>query len=302
MSHFTCFTIGDVDSIMEKYNEQDEKYFTPVEEDIDFDVKVFENLNDYPETKTNFYEKFTEQSDRESLIKFFEWYEESTPVYKEEDLEVFFKEQKKVFLVEDGKIKKSFTYYNTNAKYDYYCVIGLDSFARWGGLEFLMKDGTHAQYGLIKDLDIDGTINEAIEKDRETYREVFEGVGRLNHTPWKEYLKRRDNGEITIDEARDLYHKQPDVERFNKWAHDNGYWMEADNFLCTEEEYAKDTTFPIFCANILGDWVEKGEMGWWACVSNEKEPGVWKEMIEKKLHEIQETHPDEEFHVLDCHI
>jgi hypothetical protein len=70
----------------------------------------------------------------------------------------------------------------------------------------------------------------------------------------------------------------------------------------TEEEYVKDITFPIFSANILGEWFEKAEMGWWALTSNDKDPAVWKDMLESALRKAQEENPDEEFHVLDCHI
>jgi hypothetical protein len=43
-------------------------------------------------------------------------------------------------------------------------------------------------------------------------------------------------------------------------------------------------------------------MGWWAIVTDKKEPKNWKEAIETALHDAQKNHPDELFHVLDCHI
>ena len=64
----------------------------------------------------------------------------------------------------------------------------------------------------------------------------------------------------------------------------------------------KDITFPCFSANILGEWLEKAEMGWWAMTSNDKEPADWKKIVETALHKAQDEHPDEEFHLLDCHI
>ena len=303
MSHFTCFTVGDVDSIMEKCNEQDEKFFKPVEDkDIDWYLNFFKNLDEDSETKTLFYEKYPLQEDRESFVKFFGWFEKSTPVYKEEDLDAFFKEKKKVFLVKNGEVKKAYYYHNPDTKYDYYCIIGEDSFARWQSLSFIMKDGARANTGFIKDLNIDATVKECVEKDREEYRKVFSALGRLNHKPWKYFLEMEERKEITLEQAREMYNSQEDVERFKKWSRDNDLWLDADNYLCTEEEFVENTTFPIFCANILGEWFEKGEMGWWAVVHDEKEPATWKKLIEEKLHEVQETHPNEVFHVLDCHI
>lgn len=303
MSHFTCFTVGDVDEIMARYNEQDEKYFDAVEyteEEIN-DVLGFLHNEEYKDTNIRFVEAYPDEKDR-TPVKFYEWYEESIPCYDEETLKKHIEKKEKCFLVKDNKIVKSYYYYNTNSKYDYYGVIGEDPFCRWGGIKFLMKDGSEVQSGRIADLDIEGTVKAEIEDRREHYRKVFNGVGKLNHTPWSKYLEREERGEITIDEARVLYNGQPDVERFEKWCRQNEYWLHADDYLCTEEEYVEFVTFPIFCANILGEWLEKGEMGWWGIVTDKKEPKKWKETIEKALHDAQENHPDELFHVLDCHI
>ena len=41
-----------------------------------------------------------------------------------------------------------------------------------------------------------------------------------------------------------------------------------------------------FCLVIDGEWYERGQMGWWACVSNEKDKNVWNEEVTKMLSEI----------------
>lgn len=303
MSHFTCFTVGDVDEIMARYNEQDEKYFDAVEyteDEIKETLNYYKN-DEYKETNDDFVDKYPDSKDR-TEVTFYSWYENSTPCYDEEALQKCIDAKERCFLVKDGKIVKSYHFYNPNAKYDYYGVIGDDPFCRWGDTGFRLKNGETVQCGRIGDLDIDGTIKDEIESRRNHYRKVFDGVGKLNHTPWPKYLERRDKGEINIDEARELYHAQPDVKRFNEWCRKENYWLEPDNYLCTEDEYVEFTTFPVFCANILGQWLEKGEMGWWGIVTDKKEPKNWKEVIETALHDAQKNHPDELFHVLDCHI
>lgn len=303
MSHFTCFTVGDVDEIMARYNEQDEKYFDAVEYTEEEIKEIISHYGDdeYRMTNDDFIKKHPDSKDR-NQITFFAYYEDSTPCYDEESLQKCIDEKRGCFLVKDGSIVKSYRFYNTKAKYDYYGVIGEDPFCRWGGIGFRLKDGSTVQVGRIGDLDIDGTIKDEIESCRKHYRKVFDGVGRLNHTPWAKYLERRDKGEITIEEARELYHAQPDIKRFNEWCRNEKYWLEPDDYLCTEDEYVEFTTFPVFCANILGQWLEKGDMGWWGIITDEKEPKKWKETIEKALHDAQDNHPDELFHVLDCHI
>ena len=46
-----------------------------------------------------------------------------------------------------------------------------------------------------------------------------------------------------------------------------------------------------------GVWYEKGKMGWWACVSNEK--ADWSEQFQKLFDSIND---DELISIIDCHI
>ena len=54
-----------------------------------------------------------------------------------------------------------------------------------------------------------------------------------------------------------------------------------------------------FCVVIDGEWYERGQMGWWACVSNEKDKDVWNEEVAKMLAEIP---ADSEVYNVDFHI
>lgn len=44
---------------------------------------------------------------------------------------------------------------------------------------------------------------------------------------------------------------------------------------------------------------ERGQMGWWACVSEEKEPGVWEEEFSELLKAVRN---DDRLTLVDCHI
>ena len=304
MSHFNCFVVGDVDDVMARFNEQDEEYVRPCQEtreEIDRTLSYFNNP-EHERTYNGFKEAYPDEADQ-TPVNFYAWYTDRKPVYSREELNQSIYEHEPCFLVEDGEIVEAYSYYNPDAKYDYYCVIGEDSFARFGGAGFIMKDGSKANTGLVKDIDIDATVAAAVQKERGFYREVIDGAGELHHTAWPVYLERVDRKEITIDEARELYRAQPDIKRFDEWARlAQYYFIDADKFLVSEDEYVKDVTVPIFCANIMGDWYEEGQMGWWGIVSDQKEPSDWKQLIESKLREAQNDYPDEEFHFLDCHI
>lgn len=48
-----------------------------------------------------------------------------------------------------------------------------------------------------------------------------------------------------------------------------------------------------------GKWHERGEMGWWACVSNEKDKGAWEREVESLIRGLD---PDMIITCVDCHI
>lgn len=47
------------------------------------------------------------------------------------------------------------------------------------------------------------------------------------------------------------------------------------------------------------EWFERGEMGWWACVSNEKDKNVWEKEVKKLLEGLSD---DTLITIVDCHI
>jgi len=62
----------------------------------------------------------------------------------------------------------------------------------------------------------------------------------------------------------------------------------------------RDPSFRTFAfIDKSGAWHERGQMGWWACVSNEKDSDTWK----KEFNDFINSVDDEDFIVLvDCHI
>jgi hypothetical protein len=184
------------------------------------------------------------------------------------------------------KVNGKYGYYtNENAKWDWYELGG-----RWTGY-FKMKPGlkgaigrpglqtSPAEIGTADqarkmDIDFDGMYEESLEKAIKTY-----------------------------DEFDALYKKNPD-EAAGKAYFEYGIHNTSGNretFIPeTKEQYlnrcASITTFAVVKD---GKWYEKGEMGWWACFSNEKDPKEWNLEFKKLIDEI----PDNTILSLyDCHI
>ena len=54
-----------------------------------------------------------------------------------------------------------------------------------------------------------------------------------------------------------------------------------------------------FCLVVDGEWIEKGQMGWWGISTNDKEQNAWNEEFFSIVDKLPE---DSEFHLIDFHI
>jgi len=71
---------------------------------------------------------------------------------------------------------------------------------------------------------------------------------------------------------------------------------EPDPFAWVEKATALNT---FAFLGLDGVWRERGQMGWWACVSDEKQAGDWEAEYAKALDEVPEDHF---LTIVDCHI
>ncbi len=68
----------------------------------------------------------------------------------------------------------------------------------------------------------------------------------------------------------------------------------------TREQYiAKGEEFSVFAVVKDGRWYERGKMGWWGVVSNEKNKEVWGAEMKKLLDGLP---PESLLTIVDCHI
>lgn len=219
------------------------------------------------------------------------------------------------FLVaENGDVTKVIDRTNPNKKWDWWEVGG-----RWSGFLKLNAgaDGLTGRPGLMGshfakgddradqarkgDIDFAGMRAQAVEKSREKWEHCRAIVG-TGDQPWKSWDSVREANKGDIDAAREQYNDQAAVVAL-KAADQNRYGWEIDDKLAESlDNYlqiASDKALCTFAVLHEGKWYERGEMGWWACVSNEKAEGEW----EKEFAKLLDSLPDDALlTIVDCHI
>lgn len=105
------------------------------------------------------------------------------------------------------------------------------------------------------------------------------------------------------DKARDYYHAQDVVRAYNKAFPDaHPFSGGITPFLINRERYierAGESSFSTFAVLKDGKWYEKGDMGWWGMVSDEKDQDTWN----KQVTELLKNLPDDTLiSIYDCHI
>jgi|688.fasta_scaffold30977_12 hypothetical protein len=286
MSHFTVMVIGD----------NPEKQLAPYQEN---------NMGDCPE-------EFMEFDDQTESLKS-DW-EAMSEKEKEEygDFESF--------VSEDGYEEHEglFGYWtNKNCKWDWYQLGG-----RWSGF-LKMKpntEGTVGTAGLFAAPASKGTADSAIKRDidfssmREEAekeagkiwdkaKELLEGT--IVCDSWEHVREVMFPGEI--EKAREYYNNQQGVKILGEYKDADGSrtfgWGTCPTkFNVTREAYCKkagDESIVTFAILKDGKWYERGSMGWWGIVSDEKDSTEWSSEVAKMVEELSD---DTLISIYDCHI
>lgn len=202
---------------------------------------------------------------------------------------------------------------NPNKKWDWFSVGG-----RWTGF-FKVKQGALAEVGhpglmtepagpgeadIVQKCDVDW---EAMMKPRgEKAARLYDLAAPIiaAHPMLRSWDAIREDAEIPDWEAkRKAYHDQPVVKalraaKLDSWEtgiEDEDYLMPRDKFI----ERARQKAVTCFAFLRDGKWAERGKMGWWACVANEKDQDDWNAQFAALLANVPDT---ETLTVVDCHI
>ena len=290
MSHFTVLVIG----------EDWEKQLAKFQEN---------NMEDCPEEYLKFFEP------EENYLEEYETGNSEGVLFKEkyETFDDFMKDW--TGYSKDPKSGEYGYWENPNAQWDWYSVGG-----RWTGFFKLKSEAFESKEYNIgvsgvsgnlpkegwadqtykKNIDFEGMRKDAKIEAGEYYNKIARVCGgkipKLEYI-WEEVLKMKD---MSIEEKRELYHKQKSVLEFRKAIKDVDMWADLADFQISREKYmqnAKDGAILTFAVLMNEEWYERGEMGWWAIVVNEKDN--WKEEYSKLLGSINDN---ELLTVVDCHI
>lgn len=205
--------------------------------------------------------------------------------------------------------------YNPNSKWDWYQLGG-----RWTGY-FKLKPGKQGEVGekslvsertckegyadqaLKGDIDFDGMRDAAEKKAAEHYDMVMKIIGHLPVN--KTFEQMRSEYKIT-NIARIKYWEQPRCDAFqieqNKRDSELGYFSSPDDYIQSREEYlksARGNAVTPFAVLKDGKWYEKGTMGMWGMVRDEKEKDDWISQVNKLYDEMPD---DTLISMFDCHI
>lgn len=168
---------------------------------------------------------------------------------------------------------------NPNQKWDWYQLGG-----RWSGSLLINSDSEW----LVGDKGLMGSCSH--DKNDNTETEKWCDCAQIKNVLWDKMLEKE----------KELLAKQYDEvindENEKKYA----TWMYDIKDGMTKEEYVENasrfSTFAVITPD--GKWHEKGKMGWWACVSDEKEN--WKDDYYEAF--IKNANPEYWLAIVDCHI
>jgi hypothetical protein len=159
------------------------------------------------------------------------------------------------------------------------------------------------------DIDIEGMRDEAAEEAHLRYS-MFETAtfGTSQALTWEQVQEQNRTGEIDKDgkpavdwkAAREAYNAQPMVVALR--ANKETFWYDLEDFVVTRDEYvqrAREQALTLFAVVKDGKWYERGEMGWWGVVHDEKDRAEWN----RQFSELIDGLPDDTLMtVVDCHI
>ena len=193
-----------------------------------------------------------------------------------------------------GNVTKVIDRTNPNKEWDWWVVGG-----RWSD-KLLTKSGKRCDMARKGDVDFEGiriqkSKDAADDYDKITAILTAAGVKNEWHK-WEHVREVMFSGDI--DAARTFYHAQPGIKALSEAR----IWDDADGYLQSREAFiaeAEKLSFSTFAVLKDGKWSERGDMGWWGCVSDEKDSDAWNVEFSDVLNSIRD---DQWLTIVDCHI
>lgn len=264
MSHFTVLCVG------EGFEEQ---------------LELYSENNSVPE----YFEGFVSDDNKQSMLNYYMKHNNFSGTF-DECYDLYGHDwNHNNYKKNEDDIWCRYSTYNPLSKWDCWTIGG-----RWDGL-LLLKDGTKVNQAYKAEIDFDKMRQNDIDYYSKKYDDVVSIISQYPKAESFEYFKNI----YDIDTARTYYTNQEQIKAF--YDIDGCVFDNINNYYLTKDEYLNKNVNDALTFAILKDyeWYERGEMGYWACVSNEKDTNVWSTEYKDILDSIND---DELLTIVDCHI
>lgn len=288
MSHFPILVIGNnVDQQLAPYHEyectgRNDQYV----QDVDVTQEVLDNVED--DTPSALYAALSDYGLEKFVVG------DESQVEKEGGNAPY---MWGYAVVKYGKLIKAVKRTNPNKKWDWYVVGG-----RWNN-SLCLKTGGRADSAFKRDIDFDHMRDAAGQQaahywDKATAAKVAAGLETT--TLWESWKTVRGRHATDTDAARVEYKAQPVVAALRA-VFDNPF-HDIDQYLVPREQYiqqARDRATVMYAVVKDGQWLAKGEMGWWGMSDDKVSQETWN----RQVNELLDALPDDTLiTVVDCHI
>jgi len=214
----------------------------------------------------------------------------------------------------EGNVVKVVKRTNLNDHWDWYQIGG-----RWcgyfkpkrnttsgysGSKSWATKEGdydpTYVDSIKIKDIDMEGMREQAKKEANETWDDLEKILKGRELPSWNEIRKQYGDD---LNAARSFYHDIPVVKELNQ--HEKFRWSLGDlkeTYGPDRESYIQQKVDSILVPFSFVDengWHERGNMGWWGAVSDEKDKQTW---VQTFMDVFNNADPESYVTVVDCHI
>lgn len=293
MSHFSVLVVLD-------HPDQLEDALAPYDENL--------SVPSYPDPISE--DSFTR------FVKFYRDRGKLGETYTEEDLKQCWENWSGNELVKTDTGYASMSTYNPNSKWDWYQVGG-----RWRGF-FRVKPGTpEDEYQLgeaswmdsgrpsqltadivrKKDVNINSMIGDALSQHLPLYDQI--AAATTGYPVPLSFAEVRAAYNDDLEASRKAYWEQPWIAAARTVPEvKEMFFFEPDEYLMSRDEFItkiKDTAIATFAVLINGQWIERGQMGWFGCATNKKDDTQWG----KEFLDLWNQIDDNAWLVLvDCHI
>lgn len=205
---------------------------------------------------------------------------------------------------------------NPNARWDWYQVGG-----RWSGYFKMKPTAVGAVHGtpslldrdfvakpdeadIIRkgDVDFEAMRQESGDNAAKRYDKLHAIIDGRQYLSWESLLVKYPDD---IARAREEYHGQPIIRAIRESEDEDIRWAAfdgLDDLMVPRDQFiqqARDNAISTFAVVKDGQWYERGKMGFWAMVRDEKDRDEWT----RQFNELIDGLPDDTIlTVVDCHI